>query len=355
MKDYKFYYPNRFRQKTKKFDNIYDEWKSIENTLGSAIKKEQVIAKYFGNELPNDLRNSKFFSILEYRKFDKAGLNIFHFKRELLELLEKTDVSEIQIGQIKFPYTDFYISLRELEKPLPTRNSKDAIIDGVYVSFIDDSDEDLIYKYHISFHICGYSESKKDDEFKHNVQDIMELPAGLTFSNNTSTITDAIDEVHKIMTDTLESETREKKEIEREIDFQLEEYKLLRDNLNLMVNCLLYLSSIKPDIETKFAEGLPINIKNKIENAKTKHRKELAENEAREFGYSKISLIGNSFIKKISSNKNTSEIAPHWRRGHWRNQPFGKKLSDSKIVWIKPTIVNKEQGEPEKGHIYTTE
>lgn len=81
MKDYKFYYPNRFRQKTKNFDNIYNEWKSIENAFGGALKKEQVIAKYFGNELPNDTKNSKFFSILEYRKFDKAGLNIFHFKK----------------------------------------------------------------------------------------------------------------------------------------------------------------------------------------------------------------------------------------------------------------------------------
>jgi hypothetical protein len=49
------------------------------------------------------------------------------------------------------------------------------------------------------------------------------------------------------------------------------------------------------------------------------------------------------------------DISPHWRRGHWRNQPFGEKLSEKKLIWIKPTIVNKEKGEPIKGHIYTTE
>lgn len=355
MNNYNFYYPNRFREKTRNFDNIYNEWKSVENAWGSAIKQEQVIVKYFGKELSNEIKNSKLFSILEYRRFEDAGSNIFHFKQELLELLEKTDVSEIQIGQIKFPFTHFYISLRELKKPLFTDISKDTIIDGVYVSFTDDSNKELIYKYDISFHICGYSESEKNDEFKRNVQNIMELPSGLTFINEKSTITDAIAEVHKIMTDTLESKTRKPKEIEKEINYQLEEYKLLKDNLNLMVNCLLYLSSIKPDIETKFAEGLPIHIKNKIEKANTKHRKEIAENEAKQFGYSKIKFIGNSFTKTTTSNNNTSEIAPHWRRGHWRHQPFGKELAETKIVWIKPTIVNKEKGDPAKGHIYTTE
>jgi hypothetical protein len=356
MSNYNFYYPNRFREKTRNFDNLFNEWKSIENAWGSAIKQEQVIDKYFGKDQPNEIKNSKLFSILEYRRFEKAGSNIFHFKKELLELLEKTDVSDIQIGQIKFPYNNFYISLRELGKILPTNISKDAIIDGVYVSFTDDSKEELIYKYHISFHICGYSESKKDVEFKFNVQDIMELPSGLTFTNETATITDAIAEVHKIMTDTLESNTRDPKEIEREVNYQLEEYKLLKDNLNLMVNCLLYLSSDKPDIESKFADGLPVNIKNKIEKANTKHRRELAESEAKKFGYTKIKLVGNSFTKKTSNNNTkTSDVSPHWRRGHWRNQPFGKELTETKIIWIKPTIVNKEKGEPTKGHIYTTE
>lgn len=355
MKNYSFYYPNRFREKTRNFDNLYNEWKSLENTLGSALKQEQVIDKYFGKEQPLEIKNSKLFSVLEYHRFAKAGSNIFHFKKELLELLEKTDVSEIQIGQIKFPFSNFYISLRELSKPLPTSISKDAIIDGVYISFTDDSKEDLIYKYHISFHICGYSEGNKDNEFTRNAQDLMELPSGLTFVNETSTITDAITEVHKIMTDALESKTRDQQEIDKEINYQLEEYKLLKDNLNLMVNCLLYLSSVKPDIETKFAEGLPVHLKNKIEKANTKHRKELAESEAKQFGYSKIKLVGNTFAKTNYCNNSTGEVASHWRRGHWRNQPFGKELTETKIIWIKPTIVNKAKGEPAKGHIYATE
>lgn len=38
-------------------------------------------------------------------------------------------------------------------------------------------------------------------------------------------------------------------------------------------------------------------------------------------------------------NNHTSPIT-HWRRGHWRNQPCGEKLQDSKIIWIQPTLIN---------------
>lgn len=30
----------------------------------------------------------------------------------------------------------------------------------------------------------------------------------------------------------------------------------------------------------------------------------------------------------------------HWRRGHYRNQPFGKNLAESKLIWIEPVLVN---------------
>lgn len=355
MNNYDFYYPNRFRLKTKNFDNIFNAWKSIENEFAIAIKQEQVIDKYFGKDLSNEIKNSKLFSFLEYRKFEKNGSNIFHFRKDLLQLLEKTDVSDIAIGVIKFPFNHFYISLRELEKPLYASTSKDTIIDGVYVQFTDDSKDDLIYKYDISLFFCGYSKTLEKTEFNHNVVDIMEIASGLTFENENSKITDAINVVHQIMQDTIDSKTRSTKEIEKEIDYQLEEYKLLKDNLNLVVNCILYISSEQPDINEKFGDDLPDHLKNKIQKANTKHRKELAEKEAKQLGFSKIKLIGNSFSKISGDSNQHSEIAPHWRRGHWRNQPFGKELSESKIIWIKPTIVNKEKGNPIKGHIYSTD
>lgn len=33
----------------------------------------------------------------------------------------------------------------------------------------------------------------------------------------------------------------------------------------------------------------------------------------------------------------------HWRRGHWRNQPCGEKLQNSKLIWIQPTLINAKE------------
>ncbi|MEX0693900.1 MAG: hypothetical protein WD075_05615 [Rhodospirillales bacterium] len=49
----------------------------------------------------------------------------------------------------------------------------------------------------------------------------------------------------------------------------------------------------------------------------------------------------------------TSEttVATHWRRGHWRNQRCGSALSETKLMWIAPTLV---KAADDTGQIVTT-
>lgn len=46
----------------------------------------------------------------------------------------------------------------------------------------------------------------------------------------------------------------------------------------------------------------------------------------------------------ISQSKSgeKSFIKPHWRRGHWRHQNYGKVNSMQKLVFIRPVLVNRE-------------
>lgn len=45
----------------------------------------------------------------------------------------------------------------------------------------------------------------------------------------------------------------------------------------------------------------------------------------------------------------------HWRRGHWRMQPCGPKLSQVKRVWIRPMLVGQDSGGPIPGHRYVVD
>jgi len=69
-------------------------------------------------------------------------------------------------------------------------------------------------------------------------------------------------------------------------------------------------------------------------------------------GFTKIKHVGRRIKSSYISKNSNGEVSTHWRKGHWRNQKIRKNPSESKLVWIMPTVVNKEKGEPKKGHIY---
>ncbi len=347
MTTYNFYYPYRFRQQTKLFGLVYPLFKEY-GKIGREYKRDALIQSYYG-EVSQEIKNSKFFNFLHYSHFEETGSNIFHFKKEILELLQQTDVSAIQLKNIQFPYTCFYLSLRELALPLTIATANDTIIDGVYIEF---SKNDNDYSF-ISFEVCGYAESQKEMEFANAVEDKIYASASLNFENEENSIAEAITLNEQIIKETFENKKATNKNKEREIDFMLEEYKLLKDHLNLFVNCILYLSSISPDIKEIYGEDLPKKLKEKINKADKEYKQDKVKKELQKQGFSTIKIIGNSFVNTNNSQQiGNKELAPHWRRGHWRNQPFGKEMAENKLIWIQPTIVNKEKGNPTQGHIY---
>jgi len=64
----------------------------------------------------------------------------------------------------------------------------------------------------------------------------------------------------------------------------------------------------------------------------------------RTFRHLELKDKNNTARKSTNHNEHSSPIT-HWRRGHWRNQPCGEKLQDSKIIWIQPTLINATVGE----------
>lgn len=52
-------------------------------------------------------------------------------------------------------------------------------------------------------------------------------------------------------------------------------------------------------------------------------------------------IIGRKYAVKRSENPGThASPRMHWRRGHFRHQPFGPELKQSKVIWIEPMLVN---------------
>lgn len=311
----------------------------------------------------NDYISSEFF---DWERWFKNGRNIFSFSQELLEMLNHTEFNDITYESFNLPYDNFYISL----KPLQIKASSDSnkIIEGVYISIDrlamhkDPTDsEDDYFDYAIGFHFVGEFE-----EFIHKYHDKVwndNGSGGQSFWNyafffkkerNIVKITDAVKDWKDVYSHSLFPE--EQIEInDGHLDLFNHYLKFVDSTCIILVNCLLYLSLPQEDkdIEIKYTEDLPFNFNRKLRLSKSKIETSKFENKISNLGYSKIQYVGKSYARNLTKeNSIIGTVLPHWRRGHWRNQRFGEKLTNKKIVWIKPVIVNNEKGNPEKGHIY---
>lgn len=371
MKETELLYHHPYRvDKEHNFRHFVKKYNSFEKTVFSPYDAQIHGSFYEYLQTRDDLSETVKYKLLylngKYRRWEwwyKYGQNIFAFSEELLELLSHTDINEVTAKDFKLPYDIFYLSLKPLKiKVQPDRNE---IIEGVYVE-TNTYDPNGVHNegyFEISLQFVGEFE----DYFVElcNVKDKEGFPIGgfwnmfFMFSKEEgiTTMDEAIKESIEWTKNELFPKTKDGKVSDEFLDYFGSHLKLIENILKLVINCLLYLSqpNKKVDNEVKIPEKLPSNFDKKLSFAKTKKQRDKLVKKINDTGFSKINFIGNSFKNYTTHNISNGRTSTHWRRGHWRNQKFGKNLSQSKLLWILPTIVNKEKGEPTKGHLYSVD
>ena len=287
--------------------------------------------------------------------WQKAGKNIFDFSEGLLEMLKETDVSDTDIEQIKLPYPSFYIDISKAK--IPFAKDCKSLIEGVYISdeINNEKDEDLTYERVITFDFTGkYIEYFKDinTNLYSHVRGFHSYSLYLDKPDKIFKVGEAIISAKGMFVNTQACDDRDDN---AKIDLYKVHSEFIERTIKLVVNCLLYLTLKDKELYESFASDLPIHLKSKLGKANTKKRKEVALSDIKNSGFTKIKYVGASIKPLHKYDLATGQVPPHWRRGHWRNQKYGEQFSLSKLIWIIPTIVNKDIGEPRKGHIYTIE
>lgn len=323
-------------------DKLYYVWQQRQKFLQNKRKPitDEIIKEYVDGE----------FRIWE--NWEKSGRNIFYFSHDLIELLKDTDVSDIELPLIKLPYKNLYIDISQADLYLDVE--KTIPIEGVFVSeeMNDDIDDVVTYERVISFDFTG----EYIENYKHINKQLMSSNRGF---HSYTLFFDPKANINKVGQSIVDAkEMFIKVGIPKvDMDTKLDLYKIHSDfiklTVNLIINCLLYLSLKDNDIQEKFTSDLPLQYKIKLEKANTSKRKEGVLKEIKESGFTKIKFVGNQIRKSSKFIGSTNQVSPHWRRGHWRNQKFGEHLQDKKLIWIMPTIVNKDKGKPVSGHIYS--
>lgn len=303
----------------------------------------------------------------------KNGKNIFSFSEKLLSMLEKTEVDDIKPDSFHLPYDIFYISLKSLNIKIAT--DREEIIEGVFVNhnIWDFNGEHPEGYCDLSFYFVG--------NFKELFLEYVPHVTGRMLVTINNEVTYDEWQEGSFWNVWLSFDKRDGREtVKQTIDFYLQEQKeyifskedeavspsefetnyynstiiLLKNTINLVINCLLYLSlpTEKIDIEKKYPENLPHNFNKKLKFSKSPKEHEKVSKKINQLGFSKINYIGRTYKRDYPSIFSDTILQPHWRRGHWRNQRFGEKLKEKKLIWIQPTIVGNNTDLPLQGHIY---
>lgn len=346
---------------TKKFSEYYPNQIAKDNKYEKYLKNPGRLYREYRKPLfeSDKIGVKKAYVYQEFhiwKEWKDGGRNIFHFSKNLIGLLRKTDVLDIDLSLIKLPYSSFYIDLSESKIPFEENGSE--FIEGVFIrEEQDDRDDEQSFERAINIDFVGKDYIEKYWSINKDLcwdteRGFHSILLFLNRKGNLKTVENAIDFdkkgfVGEYMFDERDDDTK--------IDLYLIHKQFVDRTISLAINCLLYLTTKELDLTEKYPEDLPIHLKTTLEKANTKRKTELAKNDITKSGFTKIKYVGYKIRSTQLKESTGKEVAAHWRRGHWRNQKFGMNLTESKVVWIMPTIVNKGKGDPKKGHLYEIE
>ena len=310
--------------------------------------------------------------------FYQSGRNIFNINPFLVDLLRNTEVGNIRLQDIKLPYQSIYFHfdpISDIEFPIESLEHKYGIryrlqdlekkyvLDGAFVTmdkeysldivltFIDTNDNfnekaNITKDYRfptVSYTLSFMEWDKESSDFT--------IDPNTTFDKSTICFNDIWDpetNPGEIKYEKLKWAIKNKTEC---FESEWEEYVIMDKALKLIVNSICYLNSVDKDIEIGATNNDAADILQELEKTKKTQAVNKLKDKLKKFTYSKIHFCGNK-LKQQFQTELGGELDPHWRRGHWRNQPFGSGLTQTKLIWIKPTIVRKDKGQPQTGHIY---
>lgn len=302
---------------------------------------------------------------MHYAAFHASGRNIFHFQPALTDLLRRTDVDDVILDNIHIPYDAFYLGFSQ-QADLDLWG-QGYLVDGAYVSRIKVDTTDLIQILLTTIRTdLDYSEKPNfvlyPDRYYyfplHVTKPGMTVGAAVKKSIaehglfEPKEILDTSGE-YSVLERTVSVADRGKLSQIEVAENNQKGFPIFHESLKLIVNGLCYLSSQHREVDTRFPDHTPQNLLEKLARATNIRDASRTTSKLASMGYTKIHFCGDTIQRAYDALPNGRELSSHWRRGHWRNQSYGEQYSEHKLLWIRPTLVRKDKGEPPSGHIYS--
>ncbi|WP_425953262.1 hypothetical protein [Ralstonia pseudosolanacearum] len=125
----------------------------------------------------------------------------------------------------------------------------------------------------------------------------------------------------------------------------------IKQAINMIANCLCYLSSAKAEIEDSFPPEAPERLVKQATTGTPRERRR-GESKLQSLGFRMIKLCGRKLAVSLDIKPGSKEMPPHWRKGHWWPARVGKGRAEVRMDWREGVVVNKDKGTPQGGHVY---
>lgn len=300
-----------------------------------------------------------------YADFHSCGRNIFKFPSELIEMFKRTDVEDITLDSLQFPYRTFYLAFgpqRGLEV------EPGWVVDGAYVNNVGDGQA-------IQFALTcaptdpnGYEHCNERYEptfIQAMDREQMKIGVGeaadLVFADKVNELRNQVSGQREFpdLMDGIKDATS--KFAQAELSMIDQKFAAWKGALRLVINGLAYVSAYPEDIENRWPEGTPQKLYLQTQDGNHKQKRK-ALSELAAMGYTEIRLCGRSVRNQVNSAgrelDDSSLKKATWVRGHWLRQPYGAGRALRRLQWRRPVLRNAEaaQGRPDEGgHIYHVE
>jgi hypothetical protein len=332
-------HPNRWAKQHPFFEDFLPEYRSKVGAGGVSVEISQGISrrllslcnadldKLHYSERPKDFNEMDLMSyLITYLGFVVHGRNIFVVPEYLVDMFEKTDVDEVMIDQIRFPFKMFYI---HLSKQISLNGIEgNPRVDGAYI----DASQSGVLQIKLS---TNRTADIPYDSLAYitNPDKYFFFPIGFQSGATVSEAIELFFNEHSEMTKAMPA---------------------FRSALHSVVNTIYYLTSNSDDCHEMRPSDTDQNLLNELDKAKGYKKLRKAEVELSRAGYNVVKICGKS-ISQRTIEHSQGEMSSHWRRGHWRNQACGKDRAEHRLLWIMPTLVRSDKGDAAKGHIYRIE
>jgi len=273
-----------------------------------------------------------------YARFLNIGSNIFEIPLFLSEMFEKTDLDKICIKDIILPYNAMYLYIESNEEML--LDGRRYKFEGCYITKTEpnhDNDREIdINNTFLHFYLttsCNNIEYENAEFASYlSNEKILDFIMYLEEQGD-YTIEEYLNEIENNV-------SLPKSKLEIYLNNEIKKWKpYLSKVFAYIINALFYICYL----EDKDYEKV------EIKQAKTKKGKFNKNDLEKEYT---IFICGNKLKERYKSKNITGNIlSAHSRRGHWRNQAYGKKYSQHKKIWIQPTLIHKNE-EIKINHIY---